>query len=57
MFLKGQKVSLDFYKISFKPTFSGHIKYGQEYYDFEEAGLVFLRPKTDRFFTRGSGKL
>jgi len=44
-FPKGQKVSLDFYKISFKPTFSGQIKYGQGYYDFEEGGLAFLKPK------------
>jgi AraC-like DNA-binding protein len=45
MFPKGQKVSLDFYKISFKPTFTGQIKYGQSYYDFEEGGLAFLKPK------------
>jgi len=45
MFPKGQKVSLDFYKISFKPTFTGQIKYGQGYYDFEEGGLAFLKPK------------
>lgn len=45
LFPKGQKVSLDFYKISFKPSFRGHIKYGQGYYDFEEGGLAFLKPK------------
>ena len=45
MFPRGQKVSLDFYKISFKPTFTGQIKYGQGYYDFEEGGLAFLKPK------------
>jgi AraC-like DNA-binding protein len=45
MFPKGQKVSLDFYKISFKNTFKGQIKYGQGYYDFEEGGLAFLKPK------------
>lgn len=45
MFPKGQKVSLDFYKISFKPTFKGQIKYGQGHYDFEEGGLAFLKPK------------
>lgn len=45
MFPKGQKISLDFYKISFKPTFKGQIKYGQGYYDFEEGGLAFLKPK------------
>jgi AraC-like DNA-binding protein len=45
MFPKGDKISLDFYKISFKPTFTGQIKYGQGYYDFEEGGLAFLKPK------------
>ena len=45
LFPKGQKVSLDFYKISFKPSFTGHIKYGQGYYDFEEGGLAFLKPR------------
>jgi AraC-like DNA-binding protein len=44
-FPRGQKVSLDFYKVSFKPSFRGKIKYGQGYYDFEEGGLAFLRPK------------
>ncbi|MHA4894032.1 helix-turn-helix domain-containing protein [Pedobacter sp. PWIIR3] len=43
-FPKGQKISLDFYKISFKPTFTGQIKYGQGHYDFEEGGLAFLKP-------------
>ena len=45
MFPKGQRVILDFYKISFKHTFKGQIKYGQGYYDFEEGGLAFLKPK------------
>ncbi|WP_207532958.1 helix-turn-helix domain-containing protein [Desertivirga arenae] len=45
MFPQGQKVSLDFYKISFKTSFKGQIKYGQGYYDFEEGGLAFLKPK------------
>lgn len=44
-FPKAQKVSLDFYKISFKTTFKGQIKYGQGFYDFEEGGLAFLKPK------------
>ena len=39
-----QKLSIDFYKISFKNTFSGKIKYGQDYYDFEEGGMAFLKP-------------
>lgn len=45
IFPKGQKVSLDFYKISFKSSFKGQIKYGQGSYDFEEGGLAFLKPK------------
>ncbi|SFA50281.1 transcriptional regulator, AraC family [Pedobacter suwonensis] len=44
-FPKGQKISLDFYKISFKSAFKGQIKYGQGYYDFEEGGLAFLKPR------------
>jgi AraC family transcriptional activator of pobA len=42
---KGKKIILDFYKISFKNKFAGQVKYGQGYYDFEEGGLAFLRPK------------
>ncbi|KAA0128398.1 AraC family transcriptional regulator [Chryseobacterium sp. SN22] len=45
IFPKGNRISLDFYKISFKPSFTGQIKYGQGYYDFEEGGLAFLKPK------------
>jgi len=41
----GEKYSLDFYKISFKTKFSGQVKYGQHYYDFEEGGLAFLAPR------------
>lgn len=44
-FEKGQKICNDFYKISFKTSFNGQIKYGQGYYDFEEGGLAFLKPK------------
>jgi AraC-like DNA-binding protein len=40
----GEKYSLNFYKISFKTHFSGHVKYGRDYYDFEEGGLAFLAP-------------
>lgn len=42
--LVGQKFMIDFYKISFKKDFSGQIKYGQGYYDFEEGGIAFLAP-------------
>lgn len=45
MFPIGQKISLDFYKISFKPIFIGQVKYRPGYHDFEEGGLVFLKPK------------
>jgi AraC-like DNA-binding protein len=48
-FPKGQKISLDFYKISFKTTFKGQIKYGQGFYDFEEGGIAFLKPKQVAF--------
>ncbi|MGK9118084.1 AraC family transcriptional regulator [Olivibacter jilunii] len=45
MLPKGQKLVLDFYKISFKHACKGQTKYGQGYYDFEEGGLAFLKPK------------
>lgn len=44
-FERNQKICLDFYKISFKNNFKGRVKYGQGYYDFEEGGLAFLKPK------------
>lgn len=40
----GNKFSLGFYKISFKTSFRGQVKYGQGYYDFEEGGLAFIAP-------------
>jgi len=40
----GRSFLIDFYKISFKQNFSGQVKYGQGYYDFEEGGLAFLAP-------------
>ncbi|WP_316786968.1 helix-turn-helix transcriptional regulator [Pedobacter frigiditerrae] len=36
---------LNFYKISYKTGLSGKIRYGQNYYDFDEGGLVFTSPK------------
>jgi AraC-like DNA-binding protein len=42
--LVGRKFMIDFYKISFKKDFSGQIRYGQGYYDFEEGGMAFLAP-------------
>lgn len=35
---------LKFYKISYKPSRSGKLKYGQAYYDFNEGGLLFAAP-------------
>lgn len=40
----GNRFLLDFYKISFKKSFSGSIKYGPGNYDFKEGGLAFLAP-------------
>jgi len=34
----------NFYKISYKKNFSGKVKYGQSYYDFDEGGLSFVSP-------------
>jgi AraC family transcriptional activator of pobA len=35
---------MDFYKIAFKTNVCGKAKYGQNYYDFGEGGLVFTSP-------------
>jgi AraC family transcriptional regulator, transcriptional activator of pobA len=35
---------LNFYKIAFKMNTCGQAKYGQNYYDFGEGGLVFTAP-------------
>ncbi|PJJ07326.1 helix-turn-helix protein [Flavobacterium sp. 1] len=34
----------NFYKISYKKGLTGKIKYGQNYYDFDEGGLSFISP-------------
>lgn len=34
----------NFYKVSYKKNFSGKVKYGQSYYDFDEGGLSFVSP-------------
>ncbi len=39
-----QGIILNFYKISFKTSFSGKLKYGQGYYDFEGGGMSFIAP-------------
>jgi AraC family transcriptional activator of pobA len=35
---------LHFYKIAYKRELSGKLKYGQDYYDFDEGGLMFASP-------------
>jgi len=35
---------LKFHKISYKLKLSGKLKYGQDYYDFDEGGLLFAAP-------------
>ncbi len=35
---------LNFYKVSYKPSLGGKLKYGQDYYDFDEGGLLFAAP-------------
>jgi len=37
-------IILNFYKVSFKISFSGKLKYGQGFYDFEEGGMSFIAP-------------
>ncbi|MFC5873351.1 hypothetical protein SAMN05443633_101708 [Chryseobacterium arachidis] len=49
---KGQKISLDLYKISFKPDYRGQSRYGQGYYDYEDGGLAFLNPSRLFFFLK-----
>ncbi len=39
-----QGIILDFYKISFKTNFSGKLRYGHGFYDFEEGGISFVAP-------------
>jgi AraC family transcriptional regulator, transcriptional activator of pobA len=34
----------NFYKVSYKKNFKGKVKYGQNYYDFDEGGLSFVAP-------------
>lgn len=39
-----QKLILDFYNISIKKSFKGQLKYGKNYYDFDEGSLSFIAP-------------
>lgn len=40
----GNTFILNFYKISYKSNLCGQAKYGQNYYDFGEGGLVYTAP-------------
>lgn len=40
----GNSFILNFYKISYKSNLCGQAKYGQNYYDFGEGGLVYTAP-------------
>src|SRR5579863_3012226 len=35
---------LNFYKIAYRTKLGGKLKYGQDYYDFDEGGLLFAAP-------------
>lgn len=39
-----KSIQPNFYKISYKKSLTGKIKYGQGYYDFDEGGLSFISP-------------
>jgi AraC family transcriptional activator of pobA len=39
---KGMMINL--YKVSYKKHFTGRVKYGQQYYDFDAGGLCFISP-------------
>ncbi|WP_326983846.1 helix-turn-helix transcriptional regulator [Chryseobacterium sp. MYb264] len=47
-FLPPEKIAhrhvLGFYKISYKPRLGGKVEYGQDYYDFDQGGLLFAAP-------------
>ena len=35
---------LNFYKVSYKKNFTGKVKYGQSFYDFDEGGMSYISP-------------
>jgi len=49
-------IVMDFYKIAYKPGLCGNAKYGQNYYDFGEGGLVFTAPNQVFESPNGSSK-
>lgn len=44
-FAKGTRISTDFYSIMFKNYCSNKIKYGRQFYDFQEGNLICIAPK------------
>jgi len=40
----GDQITLNFFKISFKTSFSGTVRYGQKSYGFKDGGLAFIAP-------------
>lgn len=40
----GQQIVLNFYNISIKRNFQGHINYGRRYYDFDKGTMTFVAP-------------
>lgn len=41
---QNQKLVLEFYNISIKRSFKGQLKYGKNYYDFDEGTMSFIAP-------------
>jgi len=40
----GRSMILNMYKVSYKKYFTGKLRYGQTFYDFDEGGLCFFAP-------------
>jgi AraC-like DNA-binding protein len=41
---QGERLLLNFYNISIKRSFQGQLKYGKNYYDFDEGSMSFIAP-------------
>jgi len=50
-------IVMNFFKIAYKPGLCGNARYGQNYYDFGEGGLVFTAPNQVFESPNGSSKL
>jgi AraC-like DNA-binding protein len=48
-------ILFNFYKISYKKNYTGKVKYGQSYYDFDEGGLSFVSPNQVISVSDGEG--